>query len=48
MAKNPRHGKIGAELRGTAKTLKGLNNRWTSNDSYATGLVNRAKSVRGG
>lgn len=48
MSKNPRHGNIGAELRGTAKTLAGLNNRWTTDGDYAGKLVARAQGIRGG
>jgi hypothetical protein len=48
MAKNPRHDKIAAEHRGQAKTIAGLNNRWTSDAQYATGLLNRMKDIRGG
>jgi hypothetical protein len=46
MAKNPRHGRIPTELRGSAKTLAGLNNRWTTNPDYAAGLIKRATAVQ--
>ena len=46
MARNPRHGHIGADLRGTAKTVAGLNNRWTAGPDYAAKLISRATSIR--
>jgi hypothetical protein len=46
MARNPRHGHIGPELRGAAKTIGGLNNRWTNNPDYASGLINRATAIQ--
>lgn len=46
MARNPRHANIPAQLRGAAKTIAGLNGRWTDNSDYATGLVNRIASVQ--
>jgi hypothetical protein len=47
MSRNPRHHRIPADHRGQAKTLTGLNNRWTDNPQYADGLVSRAQAVRG-
>lgn len=48
MGKNPRHGNIASELRGSARNLAGLSNHWTDDADYATRLVTRAKDVRGG
>lgn len=46
MQRNPRHAKIKPELRGAARTLAGLNSRWTDDADYASKLVNRAESIR--
>lgn len=46
IARNPRDGQIGAELRGSAPTLRGLSSRWTSDPAYAEKLVARARAIR--
>jgi hypothetical protein len=46
MRKNPRFGRIGPDLRGAAKTIAGLSNRWTADPNYAAALVARANAVQ--
>ena len=46
MQANPRHANIGADLRGCAKTIAGLDNRWTADPAYASKLVTRATAIR--
>jgi hypothetical protein len=46
MQRNPRHHLIAPELRGSAPTLRGLNNRWTSGGNYAASVVARANAMR--
>jgi hypothetical protein len=46
MRKNPRFGRIGPDLRGAAKTIAGLSNRWTADPNYAAALVTRANAVQ--
>ncbi len=45
MQRNPRHAEIAPELRGSAPTLRGLNNRWTSGGNYAASVVARARAM---
>jgi hypothetical protein len=45
MARNPRHANIAPELRGSARTLAGLNNRWTADPDYAAKLAARANAI---
>jgi hypothetical protein len=46
MRKNPRFGRIGPDLRGAAKTIAGLSNRWTADPNYAAAMVTRANAVQ--
>lgn len=48
IGRNPVLGQLPADVRGVARTLAGLNHRWTGGDSYASGLVARAAAIRGG
>lgn len=47
MATNPRHRELAADIRGTAHTLSGLNNRWTNDEQYADKLLAWARAIRG-
>lgn len=47
MQRNPRHNRIAGDLRGSAPTLRGLNNRWTADPIYADKLATRAAAMRG-
>ena len=46
IARNPRHGHIAPELRGSAATLSGLSDRWTADPRYADKLTARAVAIR--
>lgn len=43
--KNPRLGQIASDARGSAKTLAGLNNRWTNDPDYASKIVAQAQAM---
>lgn len=47
IGRNPLLAHLPAELRGVAKKLADLNNRWTGGDSYASSLVARAQAIQG-
>ncbi len=48
MRSNPRHLHIGPEMRGSAKTLADLNNRWTDDADYAGKMVVRLQDIQRG
>lgn len=48
MHSNPRYMHIGAEMRGSTKTLAGLNNRWADDADYAGKLVARLQDIQQG
>lgn len=47
MAKNPRHARIGIRMRGSGRTIGGLNARWTDDPSYGDKLLHRVRDVAG-
>lgn len=47
MQRNPRHERIGTELRGTVKKLADLSNRWMQSPDYAERLVARLRAIQG-
>lgn len=47
MQRNPRHAQIGAEQRGTAKIIAGLDGVWNGTSGYAEALLVRMRAIRG-
>ncbi len=47
MQRNPRHAHIPAAVRGTAKTIAGLDNNWNGAPGYAEALLVRMGKIRG-